>query len=121
MAPVGPRATDELDAALSALLNAVARVRATADPPTTDEDVTRAIRTHTELVGATSRMVQVVARGRSQLVRRLVEERTMTVTDIANRMGRSRQYVQRLRDRALEGGGGADSDDGDDEREAAAS
>jgi hypothetical protein len=100
MAHFGPRATDELDAALAALLAAVARVRATPDPPATDDDVTKAIRVHTDLVGATSRMVQVVARTRSELVRRLVHERTMTVTEIAERMGRSRQYVQRLRDRA---------------------
>ena len=64
--------------------------------------MTTAIRVHTDLVGATSRMVQVVARARSQLVRQLVSERTMTVTEIAQRMGRSRQYVQRLRDRAAE-------------------
>lgn len=102
MAHFGPRATDELDAALSALLHAVERVRTTPDPPATDDDITTTLRVHTDLVGATSRLVQVVARARSQLVRRLVEERTMTVTEIANRMGRSRQYVQRLRDRALE-------------------
>lgn len=100
MAPVGPRATDELDAALAALLAAVARVRAAPEPPGTDDEITGAIRAHTELVGATSRMVQVVARARAELVRRLVRERTMTVTEIAHRMGRSRQYVQRLRDRA---------------------
>lgn len=114
MAHVGPRSTDELDVAVATLLNAVAKVRATPDPPASDDDVTTAIRVHSELVGATSHMVQVVARGRSALVRRLVEERTMTVTEIANRMGRSRQYVQRLRDRAPEGGDGHEGD-GDDE------
>lgn len=100
MAPVGPRASDELDAALAALLAAVARVRSAPDPPASDDEVTTSIRAHTDLVGATSRMVQVVARARSDLVRRLVTDRTMTVTDVAQRMGRSRQYVQRLRDRA---------------------
>lgn len=107
MAVPGPRRTDDLDAALAALLAAVARVRAAPDPPESDEEVTQAIRVHTDLVGATSRMVQVVARARSDLVRRLVSERTMTVTEIAQRMGRSRQYVQRLRDRAVAPGGDA--------------
>ena len=100
MAPVGPRATDELDTARAALLAAVARVRAAPEPPKSDEEITAAIRAHAELVGATTRMVQVVARARAELVRRLVRDRTMTVTEIAHRMGRSRQYVQRLRDRA---------------------
>lgn len=100
MVHIGPRGSDDLDAALAALLAAVARVRSAPDPPSSDDDVTTSIRAHTDLVGATSQMVQVVARARSQLVRRLVDDRTMTVTDVAQRMGRSRQYVQRLRDRA---------------------
>lgn len=103
MAHIGPRATDDLDAALSALLATVARVRATPDPPSSDEEVTSAIRAHTDLAGATSRMTRVVAKARSDLVRRLVRDHRFTVTEVAQRMGRSRQYVQRLRDRAETG------------------